>query len=346
MALRIARENPDEAVRLNIGRVDIDEQDRLRDGGLIDLNNSSVPALGSILGLDAAQAQTLEQTRAAVGAFTSAADFEVQMSWDPHIFDPVAGRLISLPRLGSARFDRRQTLGANIIARADGRTAGTPIDPSPLGTHAASYVWAISPLLTGGLAAAPAIAFAAARLKSARLWWISGFYLAALLSLAFTEGLTQAADWNTIAQWVLGGIATVHALLLRKDVFEVDVVRSDRLKRQEALRIVAGDPQEAIRLQIGRVDRPEADRFPDGGLIDMNNVPGTAMCVATGIETEIAQRIVETRTILWGFSSLADLCNQLDQIPQMFDPVSGRLIFLPMRASSHAPQTMDLPRSD
>jgi DNA uptake protein ComE-like DNA-binding protein len=96
------------------------------------------------------------------------------------------------------------------------------------------------------------------------------------------------------------------------------------------------DPQEAIRLQIGRVDVPEANRYPDGGLIDMNNVPVSALCSATGIDVETAQRIVTTREAIWGFKSLDDLSLQLDLAPQLFDAVSDRLIFLPLLRTAPA----------
>lgn len=89
------------------------------------------------------------------------------------------------------------------------------------------------------------------------------------------------------------------------------------------------DPQEAIRLQIGRVDVPEASRYPDGGLIDMNNVPVSALCSATGVDSDTAQRIVANSEAIWGFENLNDLLLQLDLPPQLFDAVSDRLIFLP-----------------
>lgn len=329
-AERIVREHPLEAVRLRIGRVDIDEQERMSDGGLIDVNNSEITALGLILGLDSAQKAALAEIRSASGGFTSPAEFEVKMGLDPYLLEPVAGRLVSLPLMGSSAAHLSGSTSAVTRARADGRNSGRPVRTAPFGVHFASYVWALSPAATGGLAAPPAMAFAAARLKSSRLWLTSAIYLAAIISLAFSAGLTNSNIWDTIALWVVGGTATIHAFLLRKDVFEVDVVRSDRIKRQEALRLASRDPQEAIRLQIGRVDIPEADRYPDGGLIDMNNVPASAMCAATGIESKVAQQIVTVRSLLWGFSNLPDLCNQLGIAPQIFDAVGSRLVFLPL----------------
>lgn len=236
-----------------------------------------------------------------------------------------------LPQLGSPLPNVRKAVPTD-PGRADGRTSGAPIKSTSRNVFLASCVWAVSPLLTGGLAAAPAIAFAAARLKSTRLWSISAVYLAIDLLIAYDNGLHPNQTWNTIAQWVLGGIVSAQAFNLRKSVFEVDAVRSDRQKRVEALRLVASDPQEAIRLQIGRADIPEAERYPDGGLIDLNNIDSSAIHKTTGVDLETAQKIEEDRSRLRGFSSLNDLCNMVNIPPQLFDAVSDRVIFLPVHA--------------
>jgi hypothetical protein len=171
-------------------------------------------------------------------------------------------------------------------------------------------------------------------MKSWRLWFVGGAYLSVTLFLALADGLLMSPNWDAVGLWGLGGIATIHALLIRRDVFEVDVVRADRLNREAARRLVAKDPQEAIRLQIGRIDIPEATRYPDGGLVDMNNVPVSALCSATGIDETTAQRIVTTRGAIWGFKDLNDLSIQLDLPPQLFDAVSDRLVFLPILGST------------
>ena len=185
-ALRIVREHPREAIRLNLGRVDIAEEDRLPDGGLIDVNNSSPAAIGHALGLTAREIDELRIVRDRAGGFSSAADMEVQLDWDPRIFDVGAGRIICLPRLGH-RID--PMVLHESTRRADGRSSGVPSDLAGRQVRVASYIWAFFPLATGGIAAAPTMAFAAVRLRSHRLWILSGLYLVAILGLAFTEGL-------------------------------------------------------------------------------------------------------------------------------------------------------------
>lgn len=336
-AARIVAEHPQEAVRLKIGRVDIDPQQRMRDGRLVDVNNSHASALGQALSLDDAQLAELVRARES-GGFSSLADLIVRTKMDPHVADAFAGHLVFLPMLGRPVGGSSLRRGGPARMVADGYSAGVPVRHRSVGASWSSWVWTLLPVLTAGIAAAPAIAFAAARLRDRRLWIASAVYLAAFFGLAVTAGFLNGLFWDWIAPWCLGGVASVHAFALRKDVFEVDVVRSDKQKRRQALKLVAQDPQEAIRLLIGRVDIPEADRYPDGGLIDMNNIPPDAMHAATGIGEETAELIVSVRKELWGFESLGDLCMQLDLAPQAFDAVSERLVFLPMLGSSR-PQT-------
>lgn len=328
-ALRIVRERPREALRLRIGRIDDPSGSRWPDGGLIDVNNTAIPVLRRALNLDTTSTDLLAELRAAGQGFTSTPDLELQLSLAPYLLDPVRNRLVFLPPIRHP-WVRPSAISDQTVITSEGRSARIPSGEAHLKVHVASWLWAVAPLLTAGLAAAPTFAFAAVRLKVRRIWWVSGAYLLVTLFLGLADGLALSVNWDAVGLWTLGGLATVHALFLRKDVFEVDIIRSDRLKRQAARRLADADPQEAIRLQIGRVEIPEADRYPDGGLIDMNNVPASALCSATGIDDETARKILSTRKAIWGFRNLNDLSIQLDLAPQLFDAVSDRLIFLPV----------------
>lgn len=298
-AIRIVRAHPLDAVRLGIGRIDLDPRWRLADGGLIDGNNSPAPELARALGLNEAQQATLARVRGESNGFTSAADMSVRVHLDPRLLDSLADRLVFLPMLGSPVRRSPSVRGRALLSVADGRSSGLPTHEAGRGVDLASWAWAVVPLITGSVAAAPAMAFAAARLKDRKLWLAAGAYLAVEFFLAYDSGITGGATWNAAALWTLGAIATLHAFIIRKDVFEVDIVRSDQVKRRYALRLVAQDPQEAVRLRIGRVDVPESDRYPDGGLIDMNNVPADALEAATGISAGNADQIVTVREELW-----------------------------------------------
>jgi hypothetical protein len=337
-ALRIVRERPQEAIRLRIGRIDDPPGSRWSDGGLIDVNNTAVPVLCRFLNLDPEATNRLASLRSAGQSVRSVADLELHLSLDPYLLDPVRDRLIFLPLLGHP-WTPSGTTGITPSVTSEGRASGIPTTSAGFRVHAVSWLWAISPLITAGLAAAPAFAFAAVRLKRRPLWSVSATYLSITLFLALADGLFLSSNWDAVGLWAVGGLATVHALLMRRDVFEVDIVRSDRIKRQTARHLADTDPQEAIRLQIGRIDIPESNRYPDGGLIDMNNVPVPAMCSTTGIDEPTAQRIVATREAIWGFKNLNDLSIQLDLVPQLFDAVSDRLIFLPLMRSSPASES-------
>ena len=63
---------------------------------------------------------------------------------------------------------------------------------------------------------------------------------------------------------------------------------------------------QACQLRIGRVDLPERI-FPDGGLIDVNNVPAPALAKALDISFELAHRIVAARDRAGGFTSVDEL---------------------------------------
>lgn len=78
-----------------------------------------------------------------------------------------------------------------------------------------------------------------------------------------------------------------------------------RERRSEARRVVANDPMLARDLKIGRPDLPR--EYDDGGLVDLNNAPSSALVSACGLTEEAAGRIVAQRQSLpGGFSSIQE----------------------------------------
>jgi hypothetical protein len=142
--------------------------------------------------------------------------------------------------------------------------------------------------------------------------------------------------------WIAGG---GHALAIRRWVFDLPrsgarsrladrqraalaAIAEEDAARREAMRIVSRDPNLAVSLKIGRIDI--TDRvFPDGGLIDVNNVPADVLGQATGLPQEICRPIIETRRALGGFQSVAEMSVTLDLPPHLLDKIADRLIFLP-----------------
>lgn len=202
----------------------------------------------------------------------------------------------------------------------------------------ATIVWALIPLLTLGLLAFVPFAHAAAKLQHRRLWLVAASYAVVTVGLfgplADTSNTSDLGAALFTAAWfalIVG--STVHALVLRRRVFSPPTVQpamaaalADRELRQQAKAIVAGDPALARELRIGRPDLPR--QFNDGGLIDVNHVPNQILVERLGLSPAEADRVVETRERLGGFSSSAELCTFAEIADATIDPVQERLLFL------------------
>lgn len=210
-------------------------------------------------------------------------------------------------------------------------------------TVAGAVLWAALPVLTIGFGAWVCILLAAGRLRSRALGLAALPYLVVAL-VAFPLSLQPT---NSAAGTATGGLAflmmvvgTIHAVTLFGRFVrgpDLDPQRAalaalaeqGRL-RARAMELARGNPKEALELRIGRVDLPPAARpFPDGGLVDMNNVPAPALAAATGIDQPTAERICTARQRSGGYGSLDELSVELDLPPKLFDGVSDRLVFLP-----------------
>ena len=212
-----------------------------------------------------------------------------------------------------------------------------------------SWLWAGSPLVTFGFATAPAMIYAAVHTRSKVQGLLAAVY-AAITALAMVlagePDESTADDLFEACLTVIWLVGTGHAFAIRNWVFGQPVSRRRTLQerqtaaleaqreqeavRERAKRIASDDPQLAAELEIGRVDRPSR-KFPDGGLVDVNNVAAAALAKATGLPRETVDRIVELRAQVGGFDSTADLVVTLDLPPTMLDAVDDRLVFLPPR---------------
>jgi hypothetical protein len=339
-ALKLARRSPLAARELGIGRAD-SHNAQIRDGGLVDLNNAGEEALKRALSIDAVTAHSIVSQRTRMGGFSSSADLEVQLDLDPHLLDPVRDRLIFLP-LSDEQFADSGPQSFMIEShRAEGRGHGpSPRAPSSL-LIVGSWLWAFAPLLSGSILACPTLAYGAARLRSRTLWILCvGSVVVLVACMVIFHAASSSALASDITAAVVGGAATAVALVVRKRVFEVDAVIAARQQRKAALGIVAQDPAEAIRLRIGRADIPDDQRYPDGGLIDVNNIPSSVIGAFLGTDPETTMQLVDIRREIWGFDSLADLCGVLDISPKYFDPLDRRLVFLPYLAFEVEPQAV------
>ena len=201
-----------------------------------------------------------------------------------------------------------------------------------------TIVWALIPLLSLGLLAFVPFAHAATKLQNRRLWLVAAFY--AVVTVGLFGPLGDASNTSdlgaalfTAAWFALIVGSTVHALVLRRRVFSPPAVQpavaaalTGRELRQQARAIVADDPALARELHIGRPDLPR--QFDDGGLVDVNHVPEQVLVEQLGLSPAEADRVVEARERLGGFSSAAELCAFAEVPDTTIDTVQDRLVFL------------------
>jgi hypothetical protein len=136
------------------------------------------------------------------------------------------------------------------------------------------------------------------------------------------------------------GVATAHAFALRPELMagltpqQVALAHANsRLRfRWMARRLFVADPALADELRIGRPDLPR--RFDDGGLVDVNHAPVSALSATPGISGELAEQISLVRDGIGGFDSLDDLSLTLGLAPQSLDRAAEFLVF---RRTSNRP---------
>ncbi|MGY1439786.1 helix-hairpin-helix domain-containing protein [Streptomyces reniochalinae] len=210
-------------------------------------------------------------------------------------------------------------------------------------------LWALLPVCTLGFATVPMMIHAAARMQR---WWqavATAPYLAAT-ALVFTVDPDVSATSETVfgagmffnlvvgtghAFAIRGAVWRPHGTdhhtfrpLLEKQREALAAQRDAQAAREAARALAASDPRQALELRIGRVDLGDRP-FPDGGLVDVNNVPETALAEALHLPAPRAAEVARARGQLGGFSSVAELSVTTDLPPRHLDAVADRLIFLP-----------------
>lgn len=203
-------------------------------------------------------------------------------------------------------------------------------------------MWALLPFATLGFATPWVFLFAAIRRRT-RLWWLT-FATYAVVFLLFAvfidrpEGslLYGIAGFAIFVGW-LGGAA--HAVATRRRVFEptptIDLDLEPALaaavkagdRRDLARQIIASDMALARSLSIGRPDLPR--KYDDGGLVDANGAPESALMAVPGMDTAMAASIVGVRTTVGRFSSLEDMGVAANITPDRLDALREWLIFSP-----------------
>lgn len=209
----------------------------------------------------------------------------------------------------------------------------------------ASYIWALSPVYTLGLGTSLAMMIAAARLRSVLLWLAQPIYLAlfvvGLVTAGSEDGTAEDAVFiTTVLTLMIVGMG--HALAIRRKVFSPQApvqepvqdslllaekeARHRRELRERAADLASRDPAVALEMRIGRPDLERS--YDDGGLIDVNNAPASALAGIPGITPELAARIVRVREDTGGFVSAEEVSVMADLPPALTSHIAEYGIFM------------------
>ncbi|TDC79436.1 helix-hairpin-helix domain-containing protein [Actinomadura sp. 7K507] len=183
---------------------------------------------------------------------------------------------------------------------------------------------------------------AAVRLRSVPLWLVQPLYLALVVLGFITAGSEDdtTGDMVFIATFVtLVTVGTAHALAIRRKVFsprEAPVAdplmlaegeaRRRRELRVRAAELASRDPAMAAEMRIGRPDLERA--YDDGGLVDVNHAPESALTGILGITPEQAARIVRVRADAGGFVSAEEVAMMADLPPALTPRIAEYGVFL------------------
>lgn len=211
------------------------------------------------------------------------------------------------------------------------------------GSVTTSFVWALAPLYTIGLATWAVFLYAAIRRRS---WWLGGaaaVYAVLLAVFAIAESPAKpgplASTIGALAWLACGFGGTAHALAIRRRVFfpvvdpqdaalkqaEEQVLERRKL-RERARELATRDPGLARELGIGRPDLRR--NYNDGGLVDVNHAPASALETLPGMTAGLAAKAVTLRQERGAYVSADDLCNALDMSPDTVSDLADRTIYL------------------
>jgi DNA uptake protein ComE-like DNA-binding protein len=94
-AERLAREQPEVARELGVGRPDLPGASH---AGLVDVNGAPVAVLARLPGIDDGLAAEIDRVRIAVDGFSSLEDLGMTLGLDGGLVEDLRGRVVFLPR--------------------------------------------------------------------------------------------------------------------------------------------------------------------------------------------------------------------------------------------------------
>lgn len=221
--------------------------------------------------------------------------------------------------------------------------AGRPSDHPRSGrvsSRLRQLAWASVPVWSLSLLAfAPFLRIALAE-RRARDWVVFAGYLAAVI---VTVVLMSVAGPDDAVSAVAGGLAivvmavsAVHAFVAfrprpgvasdsRTSELALTAARARVAHRRQARELAEKNPVLARELGIGRPDVPHD--YDDGGLVDVNHVPGDVLASCLGLTPAESAAVIAARDRLGKFSSPEELTAYTDLLPDRVDALRDWMLF-------------------
>ncbi|SHL28556.1 hypothetical protein SAMN05443637_12363 [Pseudonocardia thermophila] len=192
-------------------------------------------------------------------------------------------------------------------------------------------------VLSAGILSFVPFVHAAVRTRRPLMQLTAVLYTAAVVAM-FLLIDTDRGGGGAIAALMI--IAAVHSVLIRPYVWPslrggpvadpaVAAALAARKRRQETRALIAGDPQLARELRIGRPDLP-GRQYDDGGLVDLNNAPGWVIAQVCDIDRAVAEHIVRVRMMSGPFTTVDDVLALADVPYPLWDRVRERAVVIPI----------------
>lgn len=203
------------------------------------------------------------------------------------------------------------------------------------------FAWASVPVWSFSLLAfVPFLRIAVAR-RRARDWAVFAGYLGAVVVEVVLASLPGPNDAGAAVAGfmvlVLAGTAAVHAFVAFRPTsarageleppneLAVNSARARMRRRSQARELAMGNHVLARELGIGRPDAPH--EYDDGGLVDVNHVPGDVLGSCLGLTPQESAAIVAARDQLGGFISPEELSAYAQLSPDRVDGLRDWMLF-------------------
>ena len=225
------------------------------------------------------------------------------------------------------------------------RAPAGPSRPVRSGSVGRQIFWTSVPIWSIGFLSSLPFLFYAVDRRRGRDWAVFAGYLAATVAFIVALGAVPSGSGANAAVGgfiiALAGCAATHACLLFRPGRDRVVPMSpsvqqnnqaavaqarDRIeRRKQARHLLATDPALARDLMIGRPDLYR--QYDDGGLVDVNHVPGAALAAGLGMAPGEVADVLAARDRLGRFTNADELCAYTQLSPQRVDELRDLMIF-------------------